>query len=103
MDNKMIDFFVNNVEVKRYHDEEGYPRVMRTSSVSDEDDLFIHFLKNYSDRKREDFYRTVDEIKAKKLGMTVLQLRISEYVDKDGMYFDETNKNWKRIEEGSDK
>ena len=99
MDNKMLDFFVNEVDVRRYHDEDGHPRVTRTAKA-DGDNLLLDFQMEYTDRKRADFYRTVDEIKAKKLGMTVQQLRISEYVDKDGMYFDETKKTWKRIEEG---
>ena len=49
----------------------------------------------YSDEERADFYKRVNEIKALKLGITPSQLRRSEYVDKDGMYWDDTSNTWK--------
>ena len=67
MDNKMIDFFVNNVEVKRYHDEEGHPRVTRTSSVLDENDLFIQFQMNYSERNERTFTEQLMKSKPRNL------------------------------------
>jgi hypothetical protein len=92
----MVDFFEKNVEVRRYHDEEGHPRVTRTTKMMDADSSFIDFhIILTTEEERADFYNKVDEIKALKLGMTVQQLRESEYIDKDGMYWDYTSKTWK--------
>jgi hypothetical protein len=58
---------------------------------------FLEFSQLMSNAKlsKKSFYQEVDEIKATKLGISVTDLRISEYVDKDGLYFDKKNKTWK--------
>jgi hypothetical protein len=99
MDKSLIDLYVNRVEVRRYHNDEGEPRVTRSLQNASVDDWMMHmkFMREYkaNTQERADFYGMIDDIKAENLGITSKELRLSEYVDKEGFVWDDKINTWR--------